>query len=226
MFKGKKYYKKKYKKKYKKRNMLKSAGTAGVEYKNLDSAANVVVNAAGSITSQTLVAIPEGTGESERVGRQVQCTSLNIRGYIKIETFNYVPASFFLRFIVYVDKQANGAAATPAELIDTNPAGFYINNLRNLEQTDRFIILKDKLIRTDPTSGLYNTNLFTNVPTEQFVPFKCNLSLNDMPIQYSGTAGGLSDIRSNNIGIMCISSDPASNGLRVRYTARVRYKDN
>lgn len=198
------------------------------ESKYLDNEiSGVVAQFAGSIISQSLNLIQQGVTDDGRIGREVTLQKVQIKGHMHMKTFNYVPAQHYVRFIVYLDTQCNGTVPTIDQIINDASvnalpmAGFY-----NLDEIERFVILKDEIIRPETVSGYFNTIAPQNVPVETITPFNYNINNLNVPLNFTGSGATLPDVRNNNIGILAFSSDPASNVNQLDFQTRIRYKDN
>jgi len=170
------------------------------------------VSATGTILSTSLNLIPEGTTESNRIGRKCLVTSVSLIGSIELPgalIAAHGDATDIVRFIVYVDKQCNGATATVADLLEN--ATF--RSHYNLANESRFRILSD-------TSRSLNANVFGSTNFGDFeIPLKYKKKLK-VPVEFDSTTGALTEVRSNNIGVLAISRF----GLAaITYDARVRF---
>ena len=170
------------------------------------------IQATGEITSTSLNLIDAGTGESERIGRSVILKSIHGKGFIRLpETMTTSEFADQYRIIVYQDKQANGAAATVAQILQSTD----IQSFRNLENTMRFHIMYDKTKTINATASLSTES------GRQLHKVKINITC-QIPLEFSGTGGGIADLRSNNVGVLMITEA----GLAVSQMQwRVRYTD-
>jgi len=169
-----------------------------------------------SITStMTLIQVPVrdlplGVTSSQRVGRKVFCKSLLMAGKI----FNTVLApanatSDSVWFWVVLDRQANGATATAAD-IWSNSTG--ATALRNLDQGPRFKILKCVEVKVDAVAA--GTHI--NQPFEFYIPLNFSVhwkgAANDPPYK-------------NNILVFVANSNNLDETLAVDHVSRVRFTD-
>ncbi len=154
----------------------------------------------GSIVLSSLNLIPQGAGESQRIGRKCDIKSISMRYAIRFLP-STVAADTIVRVIVYQDKQANGAAATVAGIIED--ADF--QSFRNLAEKGRFRTLMDKTVAVNATAAASvatpNNEIFAHSYQYQFHK-KCHI-----PIEFNLGAGALTEIRSNNLGILIIGRD-------------------
>lgn len=190
----------------------------GQEQKFLDtSTTQAPVSFNGNIAPSSLVAVPAGTGESERVGRKITVRALHLR-YVCLMNNQTTPGATDdgVRVIVYWDKQCNGTAATVTDILETAD---YLS-FNNLANKNRFMILMDKQHDISLTAGAGNGT--ANVFGAKAITKSMHKRLN-IPIEFSSTTGGLTEIRSNNLGVLVISDN---GNITYTATARIRYTDN
>lgn len=192
---------------------------AGSEKKFFDTTrAAVAFSTAGTIANPSLNIVPEGNGESDRIGRKITITNIRVKGQSSINSQTTSVGSTICRVMFYVDHQTNGAAATVTEILET---GVY-NSYRNLANQERFTILMDK---SYPMNVLSATITSADVIATQQVakPFafskKCNIN-----VEYdnSATTGAITTQRSNNIGCLIIAEAATAT---LEYICRIRYTD-
>ncbi len=183
---------------------------------NLD---DVSVSSSGTVTP-TINIIPIGTGESDRIGRKCTITAVNwkFRLDLPIRDALALPADLEeVRVVLFLDKQCNGATAAVLDLIETADVRSY----RNLSNSGRFVFLHDKIYSLNYNNlasdgaGLVSS---TQKSMSLSVYKKCNI-----PIEYNSTAGAITEIRSNNLGVLLISAN-ATVGFESRF--RLRFSDN
>lgn len=175
------------------------------------------VSATGNIVLSTVNNVAAGTGESERIGRRITIKSISIRLEAFLSNTTVVTnTDDGVRIIVYHDKQCNGAAAAVTDILQSATYLAY-NNLSN---KNRFRILADKFIDISAQAGAYTGSAaaFATVGKTRSMYMKCN-----MPVEFSSTTGAITEIASNNIGILCISSKAR---LNVNGNVRIRYADS
>ncbi len=191
------------------------------EKKFLDTTKALTTTAtAGTIFDASLNIIPEGNGESDRVGRKVTISNINIQGNFKIpSTATAVDTSDCVRIIVYQDKQTNGAAAVVTDILET--ADF--RSWNNLANKNRFVIHMDKKMAQAAMAGSGRGSTDTLSYGENQRWWKMNKEVS-IPIEYdsSATTGAITTQRSNNLGVLVISESAKSS---VGYVCRLRYRD-
>lgn len=182
-------------------------------------AATGIVTAGGFTTSWNL--IPQGTTKNTRIGNKCTVTNINVHGYVNLATqaANAVVGDK-VRWIVFVDRQANGAVpAAISDLIQTMPgASTDVHSFRNMDNVDRFVILKDKsyTMNQGTQSGALGS---AGVIREIKMNKKCNI-----PLEFSSTTGAITEIRSNNIMCLFINTS-GNNNSGFAMTTRVKYSD-
>ncbi len=103
------------------------------ELKFFETQVNVSpVASTGTIpVSGSVVKIPQGTEENERIGRKCTIKSIHCRYQAELRgASNSSLQSDVLRIIMYLDKQANGAAAAVSDISETATWQTF-NNLSN-----------------------------------------------------------------------------------------------
>ncbi len=189
----------------------------GHEQKFFDTARGITTPAvAGSILNASLNLIPQGVTEETRIGRKCTLRSLFIRGtFFLSPTSVAADAADSIRFVVYHDKQANGATATIAQIFEDAT----IDTFNNLSESGRFRILRNIEFAMSAMSQTEATSKTGEVQRR----FKISLPNLNMPIEFSSTTGAITEVRSNNIGIAAFTQDAKA---QVGYNCRVRFSDN
>ncbi len=165
-----------------------------LKFHDVDFDNNALTTAGEILPSLNLIA--QGVGQSQRLGRKVLLKSLHMRGmWFVANGTDPSGCSAISRIIVYCDKQANGAAATVAGILQT--ADF--QSFRNLENQGRFKVLYDKTNRLQREAA-GSAIVFANVKHYM----KLNKKLN-IPILFDGATGAITEMCCNNIGILTIT---------------------
>ncbi len=159
---------------------------------------DTVVSGAGAIDNPSINLIAQGTTESERIGRKCTIKSIHWRYDILYPQQSAVTGGDVLRVILYLDKQANGATALVNDILETNNyQSFY-----NLANKSRFRIYMDRTWAINANAGAGNgtaNDTFSKFKQGTFYK-RCNV-----PIEFDSTTGAITEIRSNNIGVLMIS---------------------
>jgi hypothetical protein len=161
--------------------------------------------------------IPQGVTESQRVGRKCTIRRIGFRYTTGLPAVNNVSSARggeTVRVIVFLDRQANGTAATVTDILETQQ----YNSFNNLANSSRFRILYDK--RHD-MSYMNTTNASNDDVDGTSISgsFFANVNL---PIEFSSTTGVIGEIRSNNIGLLLISQSEQG---YLEGRVRVRFSD-
>ncbi len=175
---------------------------AGGELKFFDvTLDDAVVSATGAITD-SINLIPQGITESTRNGRKCTLKSIYWRYHINIPQKNKqteLALGDVVRMILYVDKQCNGVTAAVTDIL----ADAQFQAFRNLANSQRFTVLMDKEITLNysgAASETADTVSQANVQRNGTFFKKCNI-----PLEFSATTGAITEIRSNNVGILLIT---------------------
>lgn len=183
------------------------------ELKFLDTAVSFTADNTYEVPATgQLCLIPQGTTESTRIGRKVVVKSIQARLRCT-NTDATAPLSMVTVWLVQ-DTQCNGAAATFSDVFTTgDPQG-----LRKLVNVERFRILKRwdvKLQAQAGVSGAYEADIAF---------FDCFIKCN-IPLEFNGATGAITEIKSNNIFLLAgslITDDIAAVGGNIR----IKYTDN
>nr|AUH21332.1 hypothetical protein [uncultured bacterium]AUH21338.1 hypothetical protein [uncultured bacterium]AUH21344.1 hypothetical protein [uncultured bacterium]AUH21350.1 hypothetical protein [uncultured bacterium] len=175
---------------------------------------------AGSIID-TLNGVEQNTTEKTRVGRKIFIKRVQLRGEVSLPGLLAAGQTSThgarVRVIMYLDKQANGAAATPGVILQTTD----INSWRDMEHVDRFRILYDKVhtlnrptVTEEPAGTFQSPTVVKNFSMGK----NCNIE-----ILYSSPSGDVGNVQSNNIGMLFLSTETLI--TEFTGTARIRYTD-
>lgn len=148
--------------------------------------------------------IANGTDENSRIGNQILSKDLEMR-------FNLAKhasaTTVFHRFVVFVDKEADGTTPTSAELFENTN---YLQSPFNNDNRDRFIILWDMKVP-----------LWTEKP---ILMWKKYVKLN-FHIHFTGTTSAEADVQNNSIYMVRVS-DQATNTSSLSFNSKLQYYDN
>ncbi len=192
---------------------------ANAELKFKDVTVDDAIIAAGGVLTTSINLIAQGTGESERIGRKCTIRSIMWRGTLKLpesELQGDPGEGERFRLIVYQDKQCNGAAATALGILEA----VSVDDFRNLANSGRFNILYDHHMNINHlTLSHFAVNSFATAGVQRNFSFfkKCSI-----PLEFDNTVGALTELRSNNLGLLIIS-EGGTGGLVSR--VRLRFSD-
>lgn len=160
----------------------------------------------GSTLLGHLTPVPQGTGESQRIGRNIWVKSLDITFFAEtVQDYEpagvAAPSDVEVSFFVVLDTQTN--ATTPAaSAIWNQPVSSVAlggHPMRNLEYTDRFRILGTRrlIVKSDAVGQNANLNIIGNHEYTKFYkswkkPFKQ---------QYDATGGAIDNVTNEAITV-------------------------
>ncbi len=169
----------------------------------------------GTIVLDSCNKIPQGVTEVTRVGRKATIKQINWRFEVRLPTQTAAAsASDVARIILYHDKQANGATAAVTDLLET--ANY--QSFNNLANKSRFRTLMDRTydLVSQAGGGDGTAEDYGQVIISDTLFKKVNI-----PIEYNSTAGAITEITSNNIGLLTISRSGLAafaSKMRLRFT--------
>ncbi len=177
-----------------------STSTTELKFFDLDLD-DAVVAIAGTVTD-SINKIAQGTTEVQRNGRKCVVKSIEWRMRFFLPEFDAVAtpaASDTIRVILYRDKQANGATAAVLDILET--ADF--QSFYNLSNQNRFSVVCDKLVTLDYHSlASDGAGLVSGAEATHNLVYKKAIN---MPLEFSDTTGAITEIRSNNLGVLLLS---------------------
>lgn len=189
---------------------------AGAEQKFFDTALSFTANITGVVPATgQLVLIPQGTTESQRIGRKCVIKSINIRGFQYFAPGAAATATTSTWIYIVVDKQANGAAAAVTDVFVANTLA---TTFRNLANSQRFVVLGK--IKTTFTASAGVTTAYNPVSRTFDWYKKCSI-----PMEYSSTTGAITEIKSNNIFLVAGSDGNTDDLVTVAGNCRIRFSD-
>jgi len=193
------------------------------KYYDINTAVTALNSATGTMFSSWFLGLAAGTGENQRIGSRI--TLASIHAQIKLAMYTQaVPAVLAgtCRVLVWMDKQANGAAPTSSDLLQELTGGGTdpdIFSFRNLDNASRFRILADKWVTLNPATQ--NASSGSNL-NSRFVKF--HFKVPKTTINFSSTAGAITEIKSTNFGMLFIPDSTTL--MNVAFRTRCRYFDN
>ncbi len=179
------------------------------------------VSSTGAIAEDSLNHITQGVTEQARVGRLAKIHSLHINGIFELPLSTALAAmGDAIRFIVYIDKQCNGATAATTDILEGATPDFL--DFRNLANSHRFFILMDKRVSlVMPTNTVLAGPVYATGRVIKSFTFNKHFK-DPLPIEFNATTGAITEIRSNNIGVMAIS---LTGKCELSFQWRVRFTD-
>lgn len=190
------------------------------EYKFFDLDVDDAVVAVGVAVFDSVNKIAQGVTESTRIGRKCTVKSFQWRYSITLPARDSVATpenGDAVRVILYVDKQCNGATATAANILETS----LIHSFYNLANESRFTILMDKT-HTINYANLASDGAGVHSMSKVIHEYRFNKRLN-LPLEFDSTTGAITEIRSNNIGVILVGSQ---GDLGFDSKLRIRFSDS
>lgn len=190
--------------------------TASPEMKFYDGTANFALVDTGGEIEDSICEIAQGITEKTRVGRKIQIKKISLRITFSLPSTQAIAeTSDVVRLLVYLDRQCNGATAAVTDILETAD-DMSFNNLAN---KGRFSVLMDKKVGLDSTGGSWDGTHSQFVSVNKF---KDRYLTTDIPVEFDGPTGAITEIKSNNIGLLAISGAGYA-AMIVHY--RIRYFD-
>ncbi len=177
-------------------------------------------------TADSLSACAQGDTESTCDGRMYNIQSIHVKGFVDLvvgESDSTPQPDVLARICMVWDTQTNAAELNAEDVMLNVASPNGVNSFRNLQNSHRFIVLKDKTIRipvAQSTSNEGAVNLFANGLLK--IPFKFNKTFKK-PIKVrrnSGTTAAIANITDNSLHII---GSATSTNAQISYTSRMRF---
>lgn len=167
----------------------------------------------------------EGKGESQHDGRKYSITGVHLRGNIfrPLTAGVGTPADdAVVRLAVILDKRCNATEFSAENVFKPLSTVSDVYAMRNLQETGRYAILKDKRIRIPSSQSTVAIGSATTFTTGVVVvPFTIDINFKKPVVVYAkNTLADVTSIVDNNIGVMCLST---TSNLKMSYMSRVRF---
>ncbi len=173
----------------------------------------------GTIALDSCNKIAQGVTEVTRVGRKCTIRSINWRFNIALVEQDGVADPLnadTVRVILYLDKQANGAAATVTAILEADD----YQSFNNLANKGRFRTLMDRTYTMNSQAGGGNGTASDWAGVRQDDTFFKKVNI---PIEFDSTTGAITEIRSNNIGVLLVG---VAQTTSFDSKMRIRFSDN
>ncbi len=176
-------------------------------------------------TADSVSAVAQGDGESQRDGRVYWINSIFVHGTVNqpaTESQTTPLGDTICRVALVWDKQTNGAQLSAENVFLTIGAGDDIDSFRNLQFTKRFQVLADRKIRLPTSIATTNegaANLFAagivQVPFKMSVVFKTPIK-----VTCSATTAAIASLVDNSLHIIGTATNSAAT---LSYASRLRF---
>lgn len=181
-----------------------------VEFKYHDVQFNQDAHTTGAIVPLNLVA--QGDGPTNRDGAQFRMKSLEIKGVTNSDPASTTPC--YSRMDLILDTDPNGSTPVLTDIYDTTGSVPYFRAVRNLDNRNRFVILKTWNYSYSPASGResYSIKFYKQL---------------DIKTLFTGTTATIANLKNNHL-FLVITGDTASgsNPPNIACQTRIRYVDN
>lgn len=164
--------------------------------------------------------IPSGVTQSARIGRRMTVVHIRFSGAVGLPASGSSSQNSVCRLILYLDKQCNGAVVIPTDLIDVSGAENPVYSARTVVNQGRFRFLFDKIFMMNVIAAGGNGTTNFTLPLDKHFLMERSVSI---PLEFSGITGGISEIATNNLGVLAFSIGGAS---IVTFAVRLRFSDS
>ncbi len=174
-------------------------------------------------TANSLSVVAQGDGESERDGRVYHIHSVHLKGLLNISgaESQVTPLNDIVARLALVwDTQTNGAQLNAEDVFLTIGSGEDVNSFRNLQNSKRFIVLKDKTFRFKQEQIAEGAaNLFAWGQAQ--IPFKINKTFKTpIKVRCSGTTAAVTSVTDNSLHLIGTATDIK---MLLTYQSRIRF---
>ncbi len=158
----------------------------------------IPISSSGVIVASSVNTIAQGVGESQRIGRK--CTIHTIDWHYTLTLPGQIGdvGADIVRVILYQDMQTNGGSAAVLQILQTTDFQAHYNP----ENRKRFRILFDRSWAINATAGGSGTTGDQTYSKSVHGMYKKRCHI---PIEFSSTTGAITEMRSNNIGVLAIT---------------------
>lgn len=200
-----------------------------LKFNSWDSVAPFTLGTTYSVSSFACL-IGGGSSEEQRVGNQISPTSISLRFRLLKNTSRLVDEQ--VRFLLFWDKQVNGAAPTvmgAGGVLDNSVITNPIFAPHNFDTNKRYTILKDKVYRLPagscPITITNNTSATASVTqttqTSKYVKIYKKLG---RVVKYIDNGNTITSLVTNGL-YMAWCSDASSNGADCEFGAIMYFRD-
>ncbi len=177
------------------------------EKKKLEHTASIVMNSTPQIVPLTLVA--QGDGGAEREGNSIVIKSISLKLAMRMDTSQ--TSGNTNRFMIVQDNSVNGAQFTESELLQVPGAEQNIVSALNLDNSQRFRVLWNKVVSLAP-------NGVESAYREKFMKF-------NLKARYSGTGATISGVKTHGLFFVHMTSLSSAQNV-LTYDIRTRFADS
>ncbi len=179
-----------------------------VEVKNFDvKSTSLAITDTASIIQ--LSNIPQGDGTTERDGNQCKMVGLQLSYHLQQNASATIPT--FVRVILIIDKQTNGAIFTSGTFLADVSTQDNIVSPRNLNTQKRFTVLQDlvHVLNTGGPDGVIRRKYFSK----------------EVLLRYSASTPSIADLTQSSLALLVVASS-VTNDPSFTLNSRLRFVDN
>lgn len=185
----------------------------GPELKYLDTSATGTFNYSGGSPGIVLLnGVSAGTNNINRVGRKILMKSLEMR--IQFVKGGATGASTCVRMLIVYDKQTNQALPAFSDVLAVAGDNLDPFKSRNIENTERFIVLCDELINFASVASIDPSTW----SAKKFLYFQ-------LPVRFDSNSGGIADITTGSLLLMFLDNNTGAAATTCSYSSRVKWTD-
>lgn len=182
-------------------------------------------------TVNCISAPAQGSGDTQRVGRQITIRRIDVAGVFNIQsaTAQTTINDHNPICVVYLvlDKQTNGAQLSSEDVLKNQAADVGANSalMRNISNTHRFQVLGKRVLHMQSMTAVNNSSAGTISHTGDYLQWafhkKCNI-----PVRFGVglTSAGVASVEDNSLHIIAVTNSSTHN-IIMTYNARIRYTD-
>jgi hypothetical protein len=211
-----------------------SSGFLGIEKKFYDTSTSTSTpSTASALTGGecdpaegTLSAPAQGDGPSDRDGKKILITSVQVNGIVFHAPINSTnsgtaaPQGYFIALVL--DTQTNGAQLNSEDVFVNPSANVTLNAhpLRNMLQSSRFRVLKKWVLKPEVSPYSFDGTNWSTAGME--LPFECYLKTNIEANFTAGVTADVSNVVDNSLHVVAFADNPDITPV-MRYNARIRF---
>ncbi len=177
---------------------------------------DAVIATGATVAIASVNLISQGITETQRIGRKCTIRHIDWRLRLRKAFATSTAGDDVVRVILYLDRQANGATATTTDVLET--ADF--QSFYNLANQNRFRILMDRTCDLNSSAGAGDGTTNDTFAWSKTLRFNRKLRIT---LEFSDAAGVITNLRSNNIGVLTLSSNGTS---ELQSQMRIRFSDH
>jgi hypothetical protein len=120
------------------------------------------------------------------------------------------------------DRDPNGVATLVTDVLLVNA----IDALTNLNNTDRYIIIFDRIHTLGAANAITGAATYSYTTGDAYAHAEQYKSIN-LPFEGPSTGGAVAGINTGAMYFFAVTDSPTlNNGVNIRYSSRIRYIDN